>query len=78
MTKYFVIIFAVFLLSVNISEAQKIKISPDQRLKMKELKNEVSSNFTNNIVPYWSHKMVDNINGGFYGRINANEQVFPD
>ncbi|MCX6255888.1 MAG: AGE family epimerase/isomerase [Bacteroidia bacterium] len=45
---------------------------------MYQLKTEVSANLTQNILPYWSSRMVDNVNGGFYGRINWNEQVFPD
>lgn len=54
--------------------AQKIKI-PESMMK---LKDEVYSNLTGNILPYWSGKMVDRINGGFVGRIDGNEKIWPD
>lgn len=31
-----------------------------------------------NIIPYWSDKMVDHQNGGFYGRISGEDILFPD
>jgi mannobiose 2-epimerase len=49
---------------------------PDQR--MQQLRKEVSADLTGNLLPYWSENMVDNINGGFYGRIDGNEKVYPD
>jgi mannobiose 2-epimerase len=30
-----------------------------------------------NIIPYWSEKMVDQQNGGFYGRVSGEEKMFP-
>jgi len=45
---------------------------------MEQLKSEVQANLTQNILPYWSTKVPDIINGGFYGRIDGNEQVFPE
>jgi cellobiose epimerase len=50
--------------------------SPEQQ--MQRLKKEVSANLTGNLLPYWSSKMVDNVNGGFYGRIDWSDKVFPD
>ena len=32
----------------------------------------------NNILPFWLEKMQDNENGGFYGRIDGNNQLHPD
>ncbi|HSL85365.1 MAG TPA: AGE family epimerase/isomerase, partial [Bacteroidales bacterium] len=46
--------------------------------KLSQLKKEVTDNLTKNILPYWTSKMTDNINGGFYGRIDADEKVYPD
>jgi cellobiose epimerase len=45
---------------------------------MQQLKKEVSDNLTGNLLPYWSSKMVDKKNGGFYGRIDINNKVYPD
>jgi alpha-L-fucosidase 2 len=75
------IFFAVFavLISANLSAISYRNVQKaDQELRMNQLKTEVSDNLTQNILPYWSSKMVDKINGGFYGRINWNEQVFPE
>jgi mannobiose 2-epimerase len=46
--------------------------------KMQQLKKEVSANLTGNLLPFWSYRMVDNVNGGFYGRIDVNNKVYPD
>ncbi|MBK7711115.1 MAG: AGE family epimerase/isomerase [Bacteroidales bacterium] len=45
---------------------------------MHQLKKEVSANLTQNLLPYWSKNMVDRVNGGFYGRIDANDKVYPN
>ncbi len=31
-----------------------------------------------NIIPYWSEKMVDHQNGGFYGRVSGEDILFPE
>ena len=54
------------------------KITADQKQKLDQLKKEVSEDLTRNILPYWSAKMVDNVNGGFYGRIDENDKVYPE
>ncbi len=46
--------------------------------QLKQLKSELKENLTKNLLPYWSAKMVDNVNGGFYGRINVDDKVFPE
>ncbi len=43
--------------------------------KLEILKAELRAELINNILPYWDNKMVDNENGGFYGRISGNEQI---
>ena len=44
---------------------------------MLTLKNELHKELINNILPYWIQKMPDNENGGFYGRIDGEDQVHP-
>jgi len=41
------------------------------------LRNDVRKDLTSNILPYWSGKMVDKVNGGFIGRIDSKDLVFP-
>jgi alpha-L-fucosidase 2 len=53
-------------------------ITPEKPEKVKQLKNEVHTNLTRNILPYWSSFMADYRNGGFYGRIDAADKVYPD
>ena len=53
------------------------KITPEQKQKLIQLRQEVSDDLTGNILPYWTNRMVDNENGGFYGRIDGNEKVYP-
>lgn len=38
---------------------------------LKELKQEMHSHLINNILRFWLDRMIDNDNGGFYGRITA-------
>ena len=52
-------------------------LKEDPKARMNQLKNEVSANLTRNLLPFWSTKMVDYKNGGFFGRINGANQVFP-
>jgi mannobiose 2-epimerase len=42
------------------------------------LETELKENLTVNILPYWSGKMIDITNGGFFGRIDWNDKVHPD
>ncbi len=57
-------------------EALSQNAGPEQRMHL--LKKEVSANLTQNLLPYWSKNMVDRVNGGFYGRIDANDKVYPN
>ena len=43
----------------------------------KTFRNEVHKNLTENILPYWIHKMVDP-KGGFYGRRDAKDDLKTD
>jgi len=44
---------------------------------MQELKFALHKELVENILPYWMEKMPDHENGGFYGRIDGEEQVHP-
>lgn len=41
------------------------------------LKTGVRDELLNNILPFWSGKMVDQEQGGFYGQIDGNDQLIP-
>jgi len=43
-----------------------------------DLKTEFQNELINNILPYWTNKMQDNENGGFYGRIDGNDFIHKD
>lgn len=42
------------------------------------LKSEVTEELINNILPFWSEKMIDYENGGFYGRIDGSDIIYKD
>lgn len=42
------------------------------------LKAEVQEELVNGILPFWMNKMVDPVNGGFYGRITGKEKLMPE
>jgi mannobiose 2-epimerase len=52
--------------------------STEQKERLVQLKNEISANLTTNLLPYWSQKMTDTINGGFYGRVDGSEMIHPE
>lgn len=76
--KRILLIIAVLLTAgmIVVPEALSQNAGPEQR--MQQLKKEVSANLTQNLLPYWSKNMVDRVNGGFYGRIDANDKVYPN
>lgn len=45
---------------------------------LETLQKETLSVLTDNILPYWMDNMVDEANGGFYGRISGTEQLLPE
>ena len=55
---------------------KKIKHMPLIGLDL--LKSEVKDELINNILPFWSGKMIDIANGGFYGRIDGSNHIHPD
>jgi len=46
--------------------------------KLEVLKAEVKKELVNNILPFWSGKMIDSRDGGFYGRIDGSGHVYDD
>ncbi len=75
MTKRISLLTLFFLLTSSSNCQEQSRITPEQKQQLEQLKKEVSDNLTKNILPYWSSRMVDNINGGFYGRIDGNDKV---
>ena len=45
----------------------------DQKIKI--FLNELDDELRNAILPYWTNRMVDHGNGGFYGQIDGNDQL---
>jgi mannobiose 2-epimerase len=66
------------LISCGILTGQTIHVQKADMKRLNQLKTEVTENLTKNLLPYWSKYMVDNVNGGFYGRISGTDQVFPN
>ena len=44
-------------------------------MSIQKLKSEVRDELISNILPFWSGKMIDEGNGGFYGRIDGHNQL---
>ena len=53
-----------------------IYASPEQKFAL--LKRACEKDLTENLLPWWSAKMPDEFNGGFYGRVNADNEILPD
>jgi cellobiose epimerase len=76
--KHYLLLIIVVMISLNESSVAGITDTQnDQKASIEQLKNEVLINLTHNLLPYWSSRMVDTRNGGFYGRIDAGNKVFP-
>ena len=43
-----------------------------------QMKREMQDVLTTNILPFWSNRMVDRENGGFYGRIDGHGRLYPE
>lgn len=71
-----ILISFVFLLTE--CSQKKNEITSAQKEQLLLLKNEIKENLTSNLLPYWSTKMIDTVNGGFYGRVDREEKVYPD
>jgi cellobiose epimerase len=46
--------------------------------KLVTLKSEVIDELVNNILPFWSEKMIDTANGGFFGRVDGSGHIYED
>lgn len=46
--------------------------------KLFELKKQLQEELTKNILPFWATRMVDEVHGGFYGRISGTGKLVPD
>jgi mannobiose 2-epimerase len=46
--------------------------------KLETLSSEVKNELVKNILPFWSGKMIDSGDGGFYGRIDGSGHVYTD
>jgi len=73
----FAIVVLIISFSLN-SGCDNINQKANVQSKLDQLKSEVQENITQNLLPYWSSRMVDDVNGGFYGRIDGQEKVYPD
>ena len=77
--KRFILLLIIVIPGINFSGcSQKKEISSDQKAILQQIEKEISEDLTENLLPYWSTKMIDTVNGGFYGRVDANEKVYPD
>jgi len=77
--KYYALFLILLIFSSDYGCCQDNKtITPEQNSKLKQLEKEVAADLTKNILPYWSGKMTDNVNGGFYGRIDGKDKVYPE
>jgi mannobiose 2-epimerase len=46
--------------------------------QLESLKSEVKDELVNNILPFWSGKMIDTTNGGFFGRVDGSGRIYND
>jgi cellobiose epimerase len=70
--KKFFLILSIMILNTGMSSGQ------DNSATLKTLESELRENLVNHILPFWSDKMTDNKNGGFYGRIDGFNKLYPD
>ena len=78
MKKYLLTTIAVLVAANLHSSDGQTPQKDDPESVLNQLRKEVSANLTHNILPYWSAMMVDNKKGGFYGRIDVTDRIFPD
>ena len=46
--------------------------------RIEAFRDEVAADLTDNLLPWWSEKTPDYVNGGFYGRIDMNDSVYAE
>jgi mannobiose 2-epimerase len=78
MKTYLILLFTILISGNLFSTGNGSVLEDDPKLRMIKLRNEVFINLTQNILPFWSDRMVDFHNGGFFGRINSGNRVLPD
>ncbi len=78
MKKFVTILLLAFFCSITGKSTEGKKLMYSGNAKEEQLKKEVTDNLTKNILPYWTSRMVDHKNGGFYGKIDYRDQVFPE
>jgi mannobiose 2-epimerase len=49
-----------------------------QNAELQRLASEVKVDLVENILPFWSGKMIDSRNGGFYGRMDGYNKIYPE
>jgi len=75
----YIYLLAALLIMLNPGcKGKKPEQKSDTKQRIEQLKAEVSSNLTGNILSWWSAKTVDYTNGGFYGRVNSRDSVIAD
>lgn len=47
------------------------------KYELLQLKQELNEELTHNILTFWSYKMADDSNGGFFGQMNGKNQLIP-
>jgi mannobiose 2-epimerase len=47
-------------------------------MTLQKLKAEVAKVLHHNIMPFWAGEMPDEVNGGFFGRMDGNNQIVPE
>lgn len=78
MKRIFAFLSAFILMSLFGYCIESQEITASQKVSLEKLRKEVSENLKNNILSFWTDKMVDNQNGGFYGRADFSGKVYPE
>jgi mannobiose 2-epimerase len=78
MRKFRTIFLIIIFFTFNAYSIENQKMTSGQQASLQRLKREVSSNLAGNILSFWTNRMVDNLNGGFYGRADYSGKIYPD
>ena len=74
--KTFQLLIIVCLLMANISCNYSKKSADFKRIEA--FRDEVAADLIDNLLPWWSVKTPDYVNGGFYGRVDMKDSVYTD
>ncbi|HKK41988.1 MAG TPA: AGE family epimerase/isomerase, partial [Bacteroidales bacterium] len=69
-------IIPVFLLLAGQGKKNNQTLNTNMEI-LKKLRREVSLDLTGNLLPFWSERVIDTVNGGFFGRVDASDKVYP-